>query len=90
MKKQSAAKEVDPLDENPLEKISVQLYAEDVDALDRVQATLKQHGLIGRAAPAAWLLRVAVAHFSESTSRSGLERTMNSIKAKDGRGKWRG
>ena len=61
-----------------------------MEALDRVEATLKQHGLIGRATPAAWLLRVAVAHFSESTSRSGLERTMKSIKAKDGRGKWRG
>ena len=89
-KKQNATKEVDPLDEVPLEKISVQLYAEDVEALDRVEATLKQHGLLGRTTPAAWLLRVAVAHFNESTARGGLERTMKSIKAKDGRGKWRG
>lgn len=89
-KKRAGAKDVDPLDETPQEKVSVLLYAEDVEAIDRVEATLKQHGLIGRAAPAAWLLRVAAAHFSESTSRSGLERTMKSIKAKDGRGKWRG
>lgn len=89
-KSQAAKKEVDPLDEKPQEKVSVLLYADDVAAIDRVEATLKEHGLIGRAAPAAWLLRVAAAHFSESTSRAGLEKTIKSIKAKDGRGKWRG
>jgi hypothetical protein len=75
--------------ESPVEKVTVQLYAEDVRAMDKVEATLKKYDLVGRTVPSAHLMRVALALFDDKANRSALTQVIESIKAKDGRGKWR-
>lgn len=67
------------------EKVSVSLHPQDQARLMKVENALRARGLIGRNAPTSFLLKIALASFSEETD---LERVIAEVKSQDQRGKW--
>jgi len=73
--------------EERAEKVSVSLHPTDQDNAELIEDALRAAGLISRRAPVSFLLKVALASFDPSKV-DDLEEVVNSIKSRDGRGKW--